>query len=552
MEDRAVYLREVVEQAPRLIGLIDRNPGSRTYGCFDRQYWHYNTTDFPCAEYQESVLTLAYLFLLPHGTNPYCGEPCLLEWINAGIGFWRAIQNRNGAFAEWYPYENSMSVTPFSTYAVSETLLLMGDRIRERRRTIASLKKAGNWLLRHKDLRVANHYSGSTIALYNLYLLTGEEAYRQGAERIVSELHRLQDEEGWFVEYKGADVGYTSVTLYYLAQYYKKTHDPNAKDIIARALDFLFFFMHPDGTFGGEYGSRNTEYLIPNGFEIMAPHLPKAALIGRRVRESLHHKGHVAPFAFDDRYLCYLGYMYIQAYADAPEDEAEGETAFPENFVREFPNAGLRVIDNPSFFCVQSLKKGGLFKIDFKVNGRSFLDGGIVIVDRKGRGHYSFYFDQDGKADVDGSSLRVERKMARIPGHVLTPAGNVLQRLFATTLGRIEWVESLVKNLLRDILVTNVKISSFHHSREVCLSEKDCTVIDRMDGIRDIRELQVGARGSYVYGPSTRFFQPAGLGSVPLALRRSDLERHDHKRILRIVRVFDVEGNLLSSEISSE
>ena len=32
---------------PKILTLQDRNPHSPTYGCFDRNYWHYKIIDFP-------------------------------------------------------------------------------------------------------------------------------------------------------------------------------------------------------------------------------------------------------------------------------------------------------------------------------------------------------------------------------------------------------------------------------------------------------------------------------------------------------------------------
>ncbi|MBD3310499.1 hypothetical protein GF351_04725, partial [Candidatus Woesearchaeota archaeon] len=61
-DDRHIYLREVLLQAPRLMAMLDRNPASRTYGCFAREYWHSKITDFACARKQEAVLTLALLY----------------------------------------------------------------------------------------------------------------------------------------------------------------------------------------------------------------------------------------------------------------------------------------------------------------------------------------------------------------------------------------------------------------------------------------------------------------------------------------------------------
>ena len=65
------YLKAVLDEMPRILANLDRNPFSKTYGCFDRDYWHNTFTDFPCARKQEAVLTLAILYKLNSGKNPY-------------------------------------------------------------------------------------------------------------------------------------------------------------------------------------------------------------------------------------------------------------------------------------------------------------------------------------------------------------------------------------------------------------------------------------------------------------------------------------------------
>ena len=47
---RDLYVREALSYVPHLTQLVDRNPYSPTYGCFDREYWHYRTLDFPFDE----------------------------------------------------------------------------------------------------------------------------------------------------------------------------------------------------------------------------------------------------------------------------------------------------------------------------------------------------------------------------------------------------------------------------------------------------------------------------------------------------------------------
>jgi len=547
---RDVYLSSVLDQMPRLLGLMDRNVGSSTYGCFDRQYWHYATTDFACAEYQESVPTLAHLYLIDHARNPYHACPQILEWINAGLDFWTRIQHPNGSFAEWYPNENSMSVTPFSAYAISETLLVMGDLINCRERVTASLEKAADWLMSAKDLRVANHYAATPVALYNMFLLTGRRSYVEAARSILKDLSRLQDDEGWFVEYGGADVGYTSVTLYYLANLYVKNRDESLLPMMEKAVRFCHYFIHPDGTFGGEYGSRNTEYIIPHGFELLAADVPEAALIASRIRASLGKRLHVGPHCFDDRYWAYLSYPYIQAYVDARDHlEPSIEAPYQRAFTKIFPSAGISIRSTEDYYCVFNVKKGGAFKLDFKKTKRSVSDNGLVLEDRKGKVYYSSYLDPNATVtDLDGA-LTASRMLARIPEKRLTPLGMIVQRAFMITLGRVAKVEAWLKDLLRDLLITNIKLSEFNYSRTLELHAEGCVIRDAVNNADQIRKLCSGEKGSYVYGPSTRFFQASSAATHPVTVNAPDIGARDPKT-LTVTRRISSDGVLQASDVS--
>ncbi len=59
-----VPYREILTRSlPRLLSLLDRDPFSPTFGCFDRPFWHYKTcTDFPSAIYQQGLLPLVLLY----------------------------------------------------------------------------------------------------------------------------------------------------------------------------------------------------------------------------------------------------------------------------------------------------------------------------------------------------------------------------------------------------------------------------------------------------------------------------------------------------------
>ena len=71
----------VLDNTPRMIGWIDRRKGSPTYGCSDRNYWHYKIVDFPCAMLQETALTLALLYSENFEYNQYYKSKFLRELV---------------------------------------------------------------------------------------------------------------------------------------------------------------------------------------------------------------------------------------------------------------------------------------------------------------------------------------------------------------------------------------------------------------------------------------------------------------------------------------
>ena len=54
--DKDLFASEAIAQIPKILTLLDRNPHSPTYGCFDRNFWQYKIIDFPSGMAQEFVL----------------------------------------------------------------------------------------------------------------------------------------------------------------------------------------------------------------------------------------------------------------------------------------------------------------------------------------------------------------------------------------------------------------------------------------------------------------------------------------------------------------
>jgi hypothetical protein len=115
-----VYAQKALNQLPRLLGNLDRNPFSPTYGCFHRDYWLDKTSDFPDAVRQFAVHALALVYKYDFPGNLYQGQPKIRDWAIAGLDFWARIQHRDGSFDEFYPYERGwVGPTAFTTYWVN-------------------------------------------------------------------------------------------------------------------------------------------------------------------------------------------------------------------------------------------------------------------------------------------------------------------------------------------------------------------------------------------------------------------------------------------------
>ncbi len=534
----SIYLKEVIKQTPRLLGLLNRNPLSKTYGCFDRQYWHYNSSDFACARLQEAVLTLALLYQIEERDNPYYKNKQILDWINAGLKFWEDIQEKNGSFNEWYPKENSFVATAFSSYAVSETILQLGENIVEKERLLSALKKSGNWLLKRNETRAMNQEAGAAISLYNIYLLTNDNEYKESAGEKVKFLINNQTDEGWFWEYGGADIGYLSLAIDYLAKYYQKTQDNNLLKTLEKAIDFVSYFIHPDLTSGGDYGSRNTEYLIPHGFEFLSKELPNAALISAHIRKALENKVTISPISLDDRYLCYISYTYLQAYLDSQDLSLGSLPAYKKKFIRNFQTAGLWIYSDDNLYLITNYKKGGVSRIFFKKSNNALYDSGLVLIS-DGKKFTSNWFTNINQYKISEKGIEIKGNLWKLPENVMTPMKNILLRIFQITIGGEENINAFMKKKFRDKLITNANKTNVKFLRRINITEDGIQMEDVLKNT-EVKKLITGLKVSYTYTPSSRYFQIPELGSIPFVYSCKAPNKE-----ITIIRKYNLDGRLI-------
>ena len=499
------YLTDVLDATPRLLSLLDRNPMSDTYGCFDRLFWHYTAIDFPCARMQEAVLTLALLYKTPHEKNIYYGNETVLEWINASLSYWMSMQDGDGSFSEWYPNEHSFVATTFSSYAVSETLLVIEDGIRERCELIKALKKSAKWLKNRNENQAVNQGAGVLIFLCNMFHLTRDEEYRTLSKKKLSNILDKQDDEGWFPEYGGADVGYLSLAIDYLAKYYEMCGNDKLLKRLQKSINFISYLIPPNGVCGGVFGSRNTAYLIPHGFEILSKNNPMAASIANYIREETKS---TMLCNVDDRYLTYVTYTNLQAY-NASKDTIIGEDTpnrFNQEFIKNFPNAGLWICSNKDFYIIVNYKKGGAFRAYSRKNNKSVQNSGVMIETSNGNKYTSSQLSDRNMITATKHGLNVSGNLHKITSNRLTPTKNVLLRMFQLTIGRSDKVSQCTKSVLRRLLITGKNPSKMRFNRSIIIEDNVLKVTDSVN-VDGFKRFISGGDASHIYTPSSRYFQ---------------------------------------------
>jgi hypothetical protein len=511
------YLLSLIDAMPRIINQIDRNPASPTFGCCDRDFWHYKIVDFACARKQEAALTLALVASIKHPKNPYYDNVMIRGLADAAIRFWSSIQANDGSFSEWYPNEHSFVATAFSLYAITEALIV--SRRSPSPKVRYAILDAAHFLANIVERRVQNQESGAIAALHNASVVLQEPIFAAIAKDRMASLVRQQHPEGWFKEYGGPDIGYLSLTMDYVGKYHDKTGDKNAEALIRRAASFMRWFMHPDGSIGGVYTSRNTEYLIPSAFE----HVRDENTV--RLSSFCHNgvRSGILPSCrtLTDRYLMYNGYTYAQAFL--AQRSASVKPSFADPFDKRFPGCGLRVVDKKSYFIVINEKKGGAFFFNGKRTGTVVQDSGVAV----SIGRTAFHAGYLGSASSsDDGSITVTGSLQPIKGQTLSPIKNAALRIFQSTFGISGLLSKTVKERLRDRVITPTNRSHSKFSRSIILGDDSVTVSDAVEGVPDGSTLIVGAKQSTQYVPSARLFVPNdALAQPPLFLKRSDFRR---------------------------
>lgn len=500
------YVELALSYIPHLVQLVDRNPYSPTYGCFDREYWHYRTLDFPCGMSQEFVLPFALLYKYPFPGNRYYQLERMREIAVAGICFADRGSHPDGTCDDYFPFERAMGALVFSLYACTEAYLLLGLKDE---RMVDFFKRRGDHLEKVNETgRLSNHQALAALAAYNVFIITGDEKYKRVSDdRVALTLPWQHPEEGWFQEYEGADPGYHTCTIDFLAKLYQKSKNEPLISPLIKAVDFAWHFMHPDGSYGGEYGSRNTYHFYPHGFELMAPFTEKAGQIADHFlrgieRDKRYHND-------DDRMCCHLVYDWLQAWTDYHPDRPPSINE-RSNFFRWFPGAKIAVCKTDTYYAVSNLSKGGVTKV-FDEEGPVGSDTGLIGQLDDGRVIVSHLVDDQNRISVDE-----KKREAAVSGlfsyrrtKLSSPFKLVVFRMLLLTIGR--FAPNLTRSLIQKLLITGKPRSNYRFNRVIRFLEDGVEIEDQIKGPVPLKRLSVGSDATSIYVANSNVYQESVL-----------------------------------------
>ncbi|MDE7168572.1 MAG: hypothetical protein K2N67_00055, partial [Mucispirillum sp.] len=411
-----MFTRFILEKTPLILTQIDRDKNSLTYGDCDRNHWHLKTRDFSSAILQQSGLLLALLYKNNFPGNIYYNNINMKKWAEATVKYWSNIQLKDGSFNEYYPNEHGFPPTAFSLYSSCEIYKILELEDTD---ILKKIKKTAYYLGKTIEAQACNQEMASITAMYSAYSITKDKEIYKMMDRKLIRILSFQDDEGWFAEYGGGDIGYLSVTLDMMAEYYRLSGDDRVKKPLEKLLCFLMYFLHPNNTIGGEYGSRNTTYFLPNGLQIMSNMGYRNA---EDMIEKLFNDNYGSDYflnSVDDRYLShYVTHSFMRALVNRKENKRS--IFFQYEDVKEFKNAGLVIVRKNNSYIVMGMHKGGIIKI-FKDDKEIFTDCGYRVELGKGKIAATNWQDNTYISKYDTDEWMVEGYMNKVYLQSSTP-----------------------------------------------------------------------------------------------------------------------------------
>lgn len=511
---KTILLEQVQVACRHLLSQQDSNPYSPNYGCFDRRYWGWKLVDYAEATFQRNVYPLAWL--LKQNFNDSLPPTLLIERIKGGLLNSVKLQHKNGSYDQAFPYEQSYGAVAFlihpllmSYQIIKEYLILDEQDIIEN-----SLRQAGDFLLRYDETHahIANHLAGSALSLTVLGDYWNDSYYHKGADDVIERILKHQSSEGWFLEYEGADPSYQTLCMYYLAQIYHLHPTKQLKSALEKSLDFLSYFVHPDGTFAGEYGSRRTSIYYAGGIALLGNNFPQANAISEAMLGSIVNGTTTTIADIDIGNFAPILSNYVLALDALSSPFSNEKDALPhkKKLAKDFIEAGIFIRSTDNHYIIVGASNGGVVKIFDKTTQRCILDDGGYQGETKSHGRITTQITTlPADVSIDNKTVSISTKFYAMQAEPPSPFQLWVLRGLNLTVMRQITIGNRVKRLLAFLLINAKKPVPLELQREVIFEDNTVTVRDTVSltGQLNLRWLGYGEGFVGIHMASANYYE---------------------------------------------
>lgn len=434
----------------KTINLFNLDRFSKTHGYADREYWGWKIKDFSNGTMQGAIHALAIAYKL----NLFSDTALFFEIVNASFLGLRKIKSPKGSLSEAFPNEHSFCVTAIAAFDLLSAINLIQDELpaEKKEKYLSIIEGLISFISQYdeKHAIISNHIATGVAAIVLWNKLTGNHNTRY--KDLLEIIYTNQSSEGWYKEYEGADPGYQTLCTYYLAEAYLVLKDEKLLNSLKSSIGYLSYFMHPDGSIGGLYGSRNTEVFYPGGFLALMDEIPACRAIITQFLKGCESGVHIQPENIDIGN--YVPLLNSYAYAARFEKYfAQDPEPLPCDTVFElkFPLAGIFIKSTSEYYCIINYKKGGTVKLFDKLrNTLDCEDGGLFGQTKSIMFSSQFYDDS-----IDFKNSIINTSFYKINNSYPGPLDFIILRFLTLTLFKNIALGILFKKFIVKMLMTN-------------------------------------------------------------------------------------------------
>ncbi len=448
-----IYKTVLKNNLKKLLSLYNADRNSATFGYGDRDYWGWKIKDFNNATLQGGVHSLSIALKL--GLFSREEKLYVLNTIDAAIMAVNSIRDKNGSVVEAYPHENSFCVTALVAFDILSCIMNIDSLVsnNEKSKYLDTVKPLIDFINKYDENHavISNHLAtgAAAIALWNEVSGDKNERY----EELLEIIYANQSDEGWYREYEGADPGYQTLCTYYLSAIYNITGESRLYDSLKKSAVFLEKFIHPDGTIGGLYGSRNTEVCYPGGIVALSSKIEEFALLAKYLEPGSQS---IFPENIDmGNFVPLLNSYAVAAIIYESNNQRITKCRLNPFFSLcksiNFKDAGLFLLSTRNYFAIVNYKKGGVIKVFNKSTGLLEIeDGGLFGILENGKKFSTQIYNYS----VDFSNNTIESDFYLLNESYPNSVTTIILRILSITLFKSVFLGDLFKKAIVKMMMT--------------------------------------------------------------------------------------------------